>query len=222
MSVRPKAFATRRTTERRAVPLLLTVLLAACTPYEYRHGIQWDSRDQIWLSEASQVIRERRVTDFAWIDPRCLWRPSIHHVPGDPPPPPPRRNTNMTNIWGLAYASTWYDAFGHRIPLRFHRDGVWAGRLLILLGLLPTAAMLLGFAQATREALRWRGESDDAPLVAMTWVGVAAFVSFVYVSPTIGAPKAIYLLPLAVPAVFDPRRISERRHRGSDVKPLDD
>ena len=55
MSVRPKASATRRTAERRAAPLLLAVLLAACTPYEYRHGIQWDSRDQIWLSEASQV-----------------------------------------------------------------------------------------------------------------------------------------------------------------------
>jgi ABC-type methionine transport system permease subunit len=36
----------------------------------------------------------------------------------------------------------------------------------------------------------------------MSWVGLAAFVSFVYVSPTIGAPKAIYLLPLAVPAAL--------------------
>lgn len=154
------------------------------------------------LAEASQVIRERRVLDYAWIDPRCLWRPSIHHVAGDPPPPPPRRNTAMTNVWGLAYASTWYDAFGHRIPTAFHRDGVWAGRLLVLLGLLPSGLLLLGFARATVEALRWHAGSDDAPLVAMSWAGLAAFVSFTYVSPTIGAPKAIYLLPLAVPAAL--------------------
>jgi hypothetical protein len=33
---------------------LLTVL-SACSPYEWRHENQWKSRDQIWLSEASQV-----------------------------------------------------------------------------------------------------------------------------------------------------------------------
>lgn len=34
----------------------LACLLAAClSPFEYRHEGQWDSRDQIWLSEQSQV-----------------------------------------------------------------------------------------------------------------------------------------------------------------------
>ena len=31
------------------------MLLTGCSPYEYRHGIQWDSREQIWQAEASQV-----------------------------------------------------------------------------------------------------------------------------------------------------------------------
>ena len=36
--------------------LILCVVLNGCpTPYELRHQDQWDSRDQIWLSEHSQV-----------------------------------------------------------------------------------------------------------------------------------------------------------------------
>ncbi len=31
------------------------VSLAGCSPYEWRHQNQWESRDQIWLSESSQV-----------------------------------------------------------------------------------------------------------------------------------------------------------------------
>ena len=34
---------------------LLVSLTAGCSPYEWRHENQWESRDQIWLSEASQV-----------------------------------------------------------------------------------------------------------------------------------------------------------------------
>ena len=34
---------------------LLALLPAGCSPYEWRHENQWESRDQIWLSEASQV-----------------------------------------------------------------------------------------------------------------------------------------------------------------------
>lgn len=34
----------------------LSLLAQGCpTPYEWRHDNQWDSRDQIWVSEASQV-----------------------------------------------------------------------------------------------------------------------------------------------------------------------
>ena len=44
---------------RRTAVLLAVVLwlpVAGCpTPYEWRHEGQWDSRDQVWLSEQSQV-----------------------------------------------------------------------------------------------------------------------------------------------------------------------
>lgn len=48
--------------------VLLTSLAAGCSPYEWRHDNQWDSRDQIWLSEASQVkvrAAQSRVFDTA-------------------------------------------------------------------------------------------------------------------------------------------------------------
>jgi hypothetical protein len=35
--------------------LLLCMLASGCSTYEIRHEIQWDSREQIWLSDASQV-----------------------------------------------------------------------------------------------------------------------------------------------------------------------
>lgn len=38
-----------------ALALCLLAVGCALSPYEARHEIQWDSRDQIWLSEASQV-----------------------------------------------------------------------------------------------------------------------------------------------------------------------
>ena len=41
----------------RWIACLLTVagMMTGCSPYEWRHENQWESRDQIWLSEASQV-----------------------------------------------------------------------------------------------------------------------------------------------------------------------
>jgi hypothetical protein len=53
-----------------ALALALCLLAAGCafSPYEARHEIQWDSRDQIWLSEASQVklrAAQSRVFDTA-------------------------------------------------------------------------------------------------------------------------------------------------------------
>jgi len=35
--------------------IAITLALAGCSPYEWRHQNQWESRDQVWLSESSQV-----------------------------------------------------------------------------------------------------------------------------------------------------------------------
>ena len=46
----------------------LTCLVVACAPFEYRHGIRWNAKQEIWQAEASQVkVRDAqsRVYDTA-------------------------------------------------------------------------------------------------------------------------------------------------------------
>lgn len=179
-----------------AGPVYLRNVLLAGTPFPTTAGVA-----AVRTTEDRDVLRPRRAADYLWLDPATLVRPSIHHVPGAAPPPP-RRNPAMTNVWGLAYASAWYDAFGHRIPVAYHRDGVIAGPLLAGLGLVPTAVMLLGLAGAAREAVRSRGRSPDAPLVAIWGLGLGAFVAFTWRTPALASSKASYLLPLAVPGAL--------------------
>jgi hypothetical protein len=54
----------------------LCLLLQGCpTPYELRHENQWDSREQIWLSEESQVkVRAAQSRVFDTMDQRRLLR----------------------------------------------------------------------------------------------------------------------------------------------------
>lgn len=66
MPCRPKA------SERRRYALfacaLCPLLAAGCSLYEWRHEIGWNSRDQIWLSETSQVkvrAAQSRILDTA-------------------------------------------------------------------------------------------------------------------------------------------------------------
>ena len=151
--------------------------------------------------EAKFVIRERRIYDYLWINPESLWRPSIYHVKGAPAARE-NRNPAMANVWGLAYAGMWYDAFGHRVPALQHADGQYTGPLLTLLGLVPTAVMGLGFVLALCEWIRRRSAAPDAPLVAMSLLGLGAFIAFTWRAPSAAAVKAAYLLPLVVPAAL--------------------
>ena len=54
--------------------LALAGMITGCSPYEWRHENQWESRDQIWLSEASQVkVRAAQSRIFDTTDrPRTL------------------------------------------------------------------------------------------------------------------------------------------------------
>ena len=123
----------------------------------------------------------------------------------------------MQSVWGLTYASLWYDAFTHRVPLRFHRDGVWAGPVLTLLGLVPTGVMLLGFGAGLVALVRQRGRSPDAPIVVMAVIGLGAVTVITWFAPALVAVKGSYLLSLILPAaVFFARgsRVPSRHRCG--------
>jgi len=53
--------------------LLLTVWLTGCSPYELRHENQWNAREQIWLSESSQLkVRSAQSRVYDTTDRRRL------------------------------------------------------------------------------------------------------------------------------------------------------
>jgi hypothetical protein len=151
--------------------------------------------------EARLIIRERQIGDYLWIPPGSFLRPSPYQVTEE------HRvgkgwNPDMTSVWALTYAGMWYDPHGHRIPHEFHRDGIWSGPILALLGIVPTVTMLVGFVLALGELLRRRARCPDAPPVVMALVGVATFIAFTWRAPSTAAVKGSYMLPLVVPAAL--------------------
>jgi 4-amino-4-deoxy-L-arabinose transferase-like glycosyltransferase len=157
------------------------------------------TRDPMKGAEAELVLRERRPLDFVWVPPEALLRPSLYQEPGKVGSFR-NRNHAMTSVWGLTYASVWYDPFGHRTSVREHRDGVWYGPTLTLLGLAPTLAMLLGFGLALREAWLRRLQCADAPLTVLALLGLLLYTLIAVAAPSAAALKASYLLGMGVPA----------------------
>ncbi|MGH7216269.1 MAG: hypothetical protein ACREIG_03415, partial [Nitrospiraceae bacterium] len=57
---------------------LCTLLIQGCSPYESRHQNQWNSREQIWLSEASQLkVRAAQTRAFDTTDHRRMFEAII-------------------------------------------------------------------------------------------------------------------------------------------------
>ena len=53
--------------------LFCMLLIQGCSPYESRHQNQWDSREQIWLSETSQLkVRAAQTRAFDTTDRRRM------------------------------------------------------------------------------------------------------------------------------------------------------
>lgn len=58
--------------------LLCALLIQCCSPYESRHQNQWNSREQIWLSESSQLkVRAAQTRIFDTTDRRRMFETII-------------------------------------------------------------------------------------------------------------------------------------------------
>lgn len=58
--------------------LLCALLVQGCSPYESRHQNQWNSREQIWLSETSQLkVRAAQTRAFDTTDRRRMFEAII-------------------------------------------------------------------------------------------------------------------------------------------------
>lgn len=147
-------------------------------------------------AENSMIIRPRRATDYLWLDPMAVRRPSLFQT-GPLRARLANRNPAMANVWGLTHASIWFDPFLHRTDDDFHRDGSPWGFLLATLGLIPAAGMLAGFCLAVGSAVRSRGRSPWTPLVVLWSFGVLLYLAFSMRSPSAAALKGSYMLPIA-------------------------
>jgi 4-amino-4-deoxy-L-arabinose transferase-like glycosyltransferase len=210
--------------ERRCVPdrrqlaaaaMCLAVTAAVAAPVYVRNWIVADTpipltrnREPMKSAEQAMTIRERRLSDFVWVGPGALRRPSLYHEPGKLGSYF-NRNEAMTSVWGMTYASLWFDPFGHRTRVRDHRDEVWHGPVLALLGLAPTLAMLAGFALCWIDLVRRRGRTPEAPLVGLATLGLVVFTGIAASAPSPAALKGSYLLGLGVPAAVFFARAAE-------------
>src|SRR5262249_55414805 len=107
-------------------------------------------------AESNMVLRPRRITDYLDLNLDCFLHPSIFDD-AQGTPSFGRRNPAMSSVWGLTYASLWYDPFVARTPL-FLRPGLRLLPLgLMLLGIVPTAAAVVGFIASLTALLRSAG-----------------------------------------------------------------
>jgi hypothetical protein len=147
-------------------------------------------------AENSMILRPRKASDYIWLDPIAIRRPSLFQT-GPLHPKLADRNPAMANVWGLTHASIWFDPFLHRTPAKFHRDGSPWGVSLASLGIVPTTTMLAGFFLALGAAIRTRGRSPWTPLLVLWTGGVLLFVAFTLRAPSAAAVKGSYMLPIA-------------------------
>jgi len=133
---------------------------------------------------ARQPPGERHLLDYLRIPVSTLTRP-VHVAPG-----------MHQSVPGLLYASAWSAAHAGMLPLS--GPGVNDARVaLALLGLLPTALLVLGAARALRrEELR----RVLGPQILFAAALLAAFAAQTWLVPSYAAVKASYLLPASLPA----------------------
>lgn len=199
------------------------------------------SRDGLFLAriENSQLQGRREPLEYLLFDPGIVYRPqwprglSAHSPRPAGAPYSALRESIPTGL----YANAWFDGFGGFVlpPVTASEASRRAGQLLLVLGLLPTATVLVGIAAAVARLRRGPGQprpdhpravpdaaGDRSHDTAVAMLSALAAMAVVLVHgtrtvPTQMAVKATYLMPVAVPFAWafalgahEVRRRSER------------
>jgi hypothetical protein len=132
---------------------------------------------------------ERGVLDYLWIpletftDPRLLAPPLLR------------------SVWGSTYVTLWFEGQGCFLPVRAPHL-LELGRVLLVLGLVPSIAFGWGTARGAQRAWRARGAGPDLALLLTVAATVAGYVVFTWRNPQFAVLKASYLLGISVPFAF--------------------
>ncbi|MEN8185330.1 MAG: hypothetical protein ABFS46_22655, partial [Myxococcota bacterium] len=130
----------------------------------------------------------RSLMDYLWVPWATLSTPN------------PLAPQLLHSVWGATYTTVWFEAHRHFLPAS-GPSVIAAGTLLGLLGLLPTAAFLVGLWRGVRRVGVGSPGADTilVPLVAVT---LAGYVAFTWRNPWYVTLKASFLLGLMVPFAY--------------------
>ena len=141
-----------------------------------------------WLGGFQQPPGVRGVGDFLRFPPAVFVRPWVQ----DP--------AVIHSLWAGTYATAWFD--GHYIFLSHYLarpTAEWLGRVLLILGVVPTLALLAGATVAAVETARGRRLLPWGPLLVLAGWTLVGYVYLNAEAPYYSAVKAHYLLPALVP-----------------------
>lgn len=114
--------------------------------------------------------------------------------------PQPLSPDLLRSIWGATYVSAWHEGHGHFLP-KNNQTVKHMGTLILVLALLPTAAVVAGVGRGIRRTLR-APQGADVPLLLLIALTLAGYVAFTWSNPWFVTVKASYLLGLSIPFAF--------------------
>ncbi len=150
------------------------------------------------LVEDSQPQARRSAAEYLLFDPlifrRPMWpRGAAEHDAGNG-----WSQALRDSVWTGLYANTWFDGFGGWTVPRITDSELArrAGQLLLVLGVVPTLLVVLGFWSAFAGLVRRRWDDLHAATLLTLAPMLAIFVIGTRAVPIAAAVKATYLLPV--------------------------
>jgi hypothetical protein len=140
-----------------------------------------------WIGRFDHPPASRTIADYLWFAPAVFAHPWVRHP------------EVIHSIPAGTYATAWFD--GQFIFLNHYMTRPLAaacGRILLVLGVLPTLAIVAGATRAVVTVVRTRAVLPFVPLLVSAGWAVVAYVSLNVEAPYYSTVKAHYLFPAAV------------------------